>query len=127
MHLSSQNVKHPAASVDEDRWAFSELRLDAVLELARDAAQEIVFGASDPKDFARRRVGQMVKVHISLVEHDNFTRMDTGTQLAGALGFMFGTVASCSSLVMACLPLNTGLDHCGRGMTDFCSRFMLSA
>jgi 5-(carboxyamino)imidazole ribonucleotide synthase len=31
------------------------LRLGAVLELARDAAQEIVFGAGAPKDFACRR------------------------------------------------------------------------
>lgn len=62
----------------------------AILELEDDAALKVVFGACDPKDLACRQVGQMVEVHIRLVEDDDFARVDIGAKLARPLGFMLG-------------------------------------
>ena len=66
------------------------MALGAGLELADDAALEVVFRAGNPKDLAGRQVGQMGEVHIRLVEDDDFSRVDIGAQLAGPLGFMLG-------------------------------------
>ena len=74
-----------------DQVVAEDLALSAILELADDAALEVVLGAGDPKDLAGRQIGQMVEVHIRLVEDDDFTRVDTGAKLAGPLGFMLGS------------------------------------
>jgi hypothetical protein len=73
-----------------DQVVAEDLALGAGLELADDAALEVVLGAGDPKDLACRQVGQMVKIHIRPVEDDDFTSVDIGAQLAGPLGFMLG-------------------------------------
>ena len=59
------------------------------LESAHDAALQVVLGASDPEDLATGQVGQMFKVHVSLVENDDFTRLNTGAKFAGTPVVMF--------------------------------------
>ena len=73
-----------------DQVVAEDRVLGAGVELADDAALEVVLGAGDPKDLACRQVGQRVEVHIRLVKDDDFTLVDIGAQLAGALGFMLG-------------------------------------
>ena len=59
------------------------------MELAGDAALEILLGAS-PGSIARRQISQRLKSTIRLVKDDNFTRADIRAQLVGALAFVFG-------------------------------------
>jgi hypothetical protein len=62
----------------------------SILKFADDAKLQVVFGTGDPKDFALGQVGQVREVHISLVEDDDFTRMDIGAKFAGADTVMLG-------------------------------------
>lgn len=65
----------------------------AVLKSFDDPKLQVVLGSGDPEHFAPGEVGQMRKVHVSLVEDDDFTRMDMGTKLAGADVVMLGSGA----------------------------------
>ena len=73
-----------------DQVVAEDVALGAVLELADDAALEIVLGAGAPKDLAGRQAGQVVEVHIRLGEDDDFTRVDIAAKLAGTPGFVLG-------------------------------------
>src|SRR6185437_6947811 len=53
---------------------------------AHDLEAQIVLGPRHPKDHAPAQVGQMSEVDVSLVEYDDFARLDPGAQLPGAFG-----------------------------------------
>jgi len=55
--------------------------VDSLLNFADDPALQVVLGAGDPEDAALRQIRQMIKIHISLVEDDDFTRLNTGAKL----------------------------------------------
>lgn len=63
--------------------------LDPVLKLASDLALQVVLGARDPKDLALGQVGEVGEVEASLVEDDDFTRLNIGAKLAGPAVVMF--------------------------------------
>src|SRR5208282_1210315 len=50
------------------------------LQSAHDAALQVVLGTSNPENLATGQVRQVCKVHVSLVENDNFTRLNTGAK-----------------------------------------------
>ena len=62
----------------------------AVLKFFDDAVLQVVLGAGDPEDAALRQIRQMVEIHISLVEDDDFTRLNTGAKLTRPDTVMFG-------------------------------------
>jgi hypothetical protein len=51
------------------------------LEFAHDAELQVVLGARDPEDVARRQVGQVLEVDVSLVEDDDFAWFHARAQL----------------------------------------------
>lgn len=88
--LPAHGVGVMAQKVRQWEGLFEFLEEGSVLQFADDAKLEVVFGAGYPKDFAPRPVGQMRAVHVSLVEDDDFARMDIGAQFAGAEVVMLG-------------------------------------
>ena len=66
----------------DDQVVPQNVTIRAVLKLANDPALQIVLGASDPKDAAPGQVGEVGEVEVSLVEDNDFTRLNIGTKLA---------------------------------------------
>src|SRR5208337_1974501 len=67
----------------DDQVVPKNFSIDSVLKLAHDPALQIVLGASDPKDAPLGQVGEVGEVEVSLVEDNDFTRLNIGTKLAG--------------------------------------------
>ena len=66
----------------DDQIVPQNVSLGSVLKLAYDPALQIVLGAGDPKDAALGQVGEVGEVEVSLVEDNDFTRLNIGTKLA---------------------------------------------
>ena len=67
----------------DDQVVPQNVSLGSVLKLADDPALQIVLGAGDPKDATLRQVGEVGEVEVSLVEDNDFTRLNIGAKLAG--------------------------------------------
>lgn len=59
--------------------------LGAALDLALNAGLHVVLGPSHPEDAASREIGQMAKVHVSLVKHDDFALANVRADFPGPL------------------------------------------
>ncbi len=66
----------------DDQVVPKNVSLGSVLKLAHDPALQIVLGAGDPKDATLGQVGEVGEVEVSLVEDNDFTRLNIGTKLA---------------------------------------------
>ena len=73
-----------------DEVVPKNVSLGRVLKLAHDPALQVVLGARDPKDIAFGQVGEMGEVEVSLVEDDDFTRLNIGAKLAGPAVVVLG-------------------------------------
>jgi len=72
-----------------DQIIAQDRAIGPVLDLPFDAILHVVLGPRDPEDAPRREVGQMGKVHVGLVKHDDFALLNVRADLAGALAVAF--------------------------------------
>jgi hypothetical protein len=73
-----------------DQVVTQNVAVGAVLKFLDDPALQVVLGAGDPEDAAHGKVGEMLEVHIGLVEDDDFTLLNIGAKLSGPDGVMLG-------------------------------------
>jgi len=78
-HWSCRRTGCPTGSAEAH-----QVSLLGRLQSAHDVAWQVVLGAGNPENLTTGQVGQVRKVHVSLVEDDDFTRLNTGAKFAGA-------------------------------------------
>ena len=98
------NQCHDAAQADRiifgrragqfDQVVAQNVSESSVLNFADDAKSQVVLGAGDKEDFALSQVRQVGEIHVSLVEDDDFARVDIGAKLAGADAVRLGSRAN---------------------------------
>ena len=99
----------------DDQVVPQNVTISAFLKLANDSALQVVLGPGDPKDAALGQVGEVGEVEVSLVEDNDFTRLNIGTKLAGppvvvlAGGGHDGATGQKSLEVEADMALGSGL------------------